>query len=76
VLDADAEHEFMRHIIAALADEARPDGTAPALWGEIIETSRNIPVRHIFGDHGFARDADGRWRRRLDNVPSQDRAVA
>ena len=49
---------------------------SPVLSGAIVETPRNIPVRHIFGDHGFVRDADGLWRLRLDRAPSADRAVA
>ena len=65
------EHEFMRRIIAAVA------GDYDALWGVIVETARNIPVRHIFSDHGFARDAAGIWRLRLANTQSaDDRAVA
>jgi FkbH-like protein len=63
------EHAFMRHIIAALAaDHAAVSGT-------IVETSRNIPVRHIFRDHGFVRDTAGMWRLPLDGARS-DRAVA
>jgi FkbH-like protein len=76
VLGLGIEHEFMRHIIASFAEEARPDGPDPVLSGEIVETSRNIPVRHIFRDHGFARDADGRWRLRIDRASNRDRAVA
>jgi FkbH-like protein len=65
------EHEFMRRIIAASA------GDCDALSGTIVETARNIPVRHIFGDHGFVRDAAGIWRLRLASAPSiGDRAVA
>jgi FkbH-like protein len=65
------EHTFMRHIIAAVA------GDCVALSGAIVETARNIPVRHIFSDHGFARDAAGIWRLRLTDASSADgRAVA
>ncbi len=71
VLGLGVEHEFMRHIIDALAPERE------LLTGTIVETSRNIPVRHIFRDHGFVRDDAGVWRLRLaDARPTSDRAVA
>jgi len=71
VLGLGVEHAFMRHIIDALAPERE------TLTGVIIETSRNIPVRHIFRDHGFVRDDAGVWRLRLgDARPAADRAVA
>ena len=58
VLGMGVEHEFMRHILAAMSRDH------PQLSGRIIETSRNIPVRNIYRDHGFALDA-GVWRRAL-----------
>ncbi len=65
------EHEFMRHIIDALAAERA------VVSGAIIETARNIPVRHIFRDHGFVRDDSGVWRLRLGHArATADRAVA
>jgi predicted enzyme involved in methoxymalonyl-ACP biosynthesis len=73
VLGLGVEHAFMRHIIASLGDEQRPDAGDLVLSGEIVETPRNIPVRHIFRDHGFVRDTDGRWHLRLAGA---DRAVA
>ena len=70
VLGLGVEHAFMRHIIGALASDHQ------TLTGTIIETARNIPVRHIFGDHGFTRDTAGIWRRSLADAPAGDRAVA
>jgi len=59
VLGLGVEHTFMRHIIR----ELRADYSF--LSGRIIETSRNIPVRNIFRDHGFACGEGGRWRLEL-----------
>ena len=50
VLGMGVEHEFLRHL-----------KQAGARSGRIIETARNIPVRNIYRDHGFAL-ADGVWR--------------
>jgi FkbH-like protein len=58
VLGMGVEHEFMRQIMAQLA------GTRRQLSGRIIETSRNIPVRNIYRDHGFVLE-EGVWRRTL-----------
>jgi predicted enzyme involved in methoxymalonyl-ACP biosynthesis len=54
VLGLGVEHRFLQHIVASLRPEA--------LSGRIIATSRNIPVRHIYGDNGFVLDQDGVWR--------------
>jgi FkbH-like protein len=71
VLGLGVEHEFMRHIIDALAPERAE------LSGTIVDTSRNIPVRHIFRDHRFVRDDSGVWRLRPGSArPATDRAVA
>lgn len=71
VLGLGVEHAFMRHIIDALSRER------DTLSGAIIEAPRNIPVRHIFRDHGFVRDDAGCWRLRLDEAQrGTDRAVA
>jgi len=56
VLGLGVEHTFLQHVVAAV-----PSGHA-ALSGRIIATSRNIPVRHIYRDNGFALDQDGVWR--------------
>jgi FkbH-like protein len=39
--------------------------TAPALTGRIIETERNIPVRHLYRDNGFTEQDHGCWTTRL-----------
>jgi len=55
VLGMGVEHEFMRHMLGAVGD-----GVVSA---RIVPTSRNIPVRNIYRDNGFALDQDGVWRR-------------
>ena len=52
VLGMGVEHEFLRRI---LADQSR-------LSARINETSRNLPARNIYRDHGFVLEA-GMWRR-------------
>ena len=32
------------------------------LWGQIIETERNTPVRSLYRDHGFVDAGDGWWK--------------
>jgi FkbH-like protein len=61
VLGMGVEHEFLRHIIEAMSRDHRQ------LSGRIIETARNIPVRNIYRDHGFALE-EGVWRRPLKQV--------
>ncbi|HWC63370.1 MAG TPA: hypothetical protein VG501_07095, partial [Rhizomicrobium sp.] len=64
VLGMGVEHEFMRRVMAALAQDRQE------LSGRIIETARNIPVRNIYRDHGFVLE-DGMWRRSLkQKVPT------
>lgn len=53
VLGMGVEHRFLQ---AVLGDQ--PGG----LRARIIETARNIPVRNLYADNGFARDEDGAWR--------------
>ena len=53
VLGMGIEHQFLRHIIAEVQE---------TLTGRIIETPRNIPVRNIYRDHGFAEVEPGLWR--------------
>ncbi len=57
VLGMGVEHEFLRHILKA--------ARGGELKGRIIETARNIPVRNIYKDHGFALEG-GMWRRALE----------
>jgi FkbH-like protein len=56
VLGMGVEHEFLGRIVAGAAGRE--------LKGRIIETARNIPVRHIYRDNGFTLE-DGVWRRQL-----------
>jgi FkbH-like protein len=56
VLGLGVEHTFLRHIIDTL--RLRHD----KLTGRIIATSRNIPVRNLYRDNGFACEAGDLWR--------------
>src|SRR5581483_4553870 len=68
VLGLGVEHEFMRAVIGDLrANHA-------SLSARIIETARNTPVRNIYRDHGFTRDAEGVWQLSLSTDAT--RAVA
>jgi FkbH-like protein len=53
VLGMEIEHQFLRRIVAEVPE---------TLTGRIIETPRNIPVRNIYRDHGFAEVEPGLWR--------------
>ena len=56
VLGLGVEHCFMQHIVAELSHDGLP------VAARIIETARNAPVRNIYRDNGFTRDAGGVWR--------------
>jgi len=56
VLGMGAETEFLNGLIAGLAADRQ------SLTGRIIETDRNLRVRHIYRDHGFTPGEDGVWR--------------
>ena len=49
------EHRFLRHIL----DEMKHGPVPP--FGRIIPTSRNIPARNIYRDHGFTEAEPGLW---------------
>jgi FkbH-like protein len=53
------EHTFLRHILDAVRSGAA------ALRGRIIATPRNIPVRNLYRDNGFAETAPGLWECRF-----------
>jgi len=53
VLGTGVEHRFLRHILAEVQEN---------LTARIIETPRNISVRNIYRDHGFAELEPGLWR--------------
>jgi FkbH-like protein len=55
VLGMGVEHEFVRHIAGALG--------AGVVSARIVPTARNIPVRNVYRDNGFALDPSGTWRR-------------
>jgi FkbH-like protein len=59
VLGLGVEHRFM----AAMLDALRPDHGQ--VFGAIIDTSRNGPVRNLYADNGFQRDETGVWGRAL-----------
>ena len=56
VIGLGVEHRFLDAIFADLAPRR---GTVEAA---IIETSRNLPARHLYRDHGFLPFGEGRWR--------------
>ena len=56
MLGLGVEHKSLQHVVAALESEC------DALTGRIIETARNIPVRHIYRDNGFTLGDGGLWR--------------
>ena len=68
VMGLGVEHRFLEAILAELADGHH------TIAARIVETSRNLPVRNLYRDHGFQQQPDGCWRRRLDR--SGDDSVA
>jgi FkbH-like protein len=59
VLGMGIEHTFLRHVLDTMR------GTSPSLRGQIIPTARNIPVRNLYRDNGFAEGEGGVWECRL-----------
>jgi FkbH-like protein len=59
VLGMGVEHRFVQHVIDDLK------GKAQELYGRIIETPRNLPVRNIYRDNGFVEEKPGLWARAL-----------
>jgi FkbH-like protein len=59
VLGLGVEHQFM----TAMLDALRPDHRQ--VFGSILHTPRNNPVRNVFADNGFKQDEVGLWRRAL-----------
>jgi len=60
VLGMGVEHRFLDHIMQTTSSAHE------RISGRIIETSRNIPVRNLYRDNGFALD-QGKWWRSLRN---------
>jgi FkbH-like protein len=56
VIGLGAEHRLLDRILSDLSAHA------VVASGRIMETARNIPVRNLYRDHGFACDAEGRWQ--------------
>jgi FkbH-like protein len=56
VIGLGVEHRFLDAIVADLA-QRRGEVVA-----QIIETSRNLPARNLYRDHGFSLSDDGSWR--------------
>ena len=69
VLGLGVEHRFLQHVIA----ELHRDGFA--VTARIVETARNAPVRNIYRDNGFVRDAEGLWRL-VASAPAATEAAA
>ncbi len=57
------EHSFLRHVLDTMRGTIK--GRSPALRGQIIPTARNIPVRNLYRDNGFAEVEAGVWECRL-----------
>jgi predicted enzyme involved in methoxymalonyl-ACP biosynthesis len=60
VLGMGVEHKFLQHIMQTMSSNHE------RISGRIIETSRNIPVRNLYRDNGFALD-QGKWWRSIRN---------
>ena len=59
VLGMGAETQFLNGLIESLGADRQ------ALTARIIESDRNLRVRHIYADHGFTLGDDDVWRRDL-----------
>ena len=60
VIGLKVEHTFLTFVLDAIADRHSE------VLAQIIETSRNGPVRHLYADNGFTLE-DRTWRRALSN---------
>ena len=69
VLGLGVEHRFLQHIVADLRHDGGP------ITAQIIESPRNAPVRNIYRDNGFTRDAEGVWRLAA-NAPAASEVAA
>ena len=58
VLGMGVEHKFLQHIMQTMSSNHE------RISGRIVETPRNIPVRNLYRDNGFALD-QGQWSRSL-----------
>ena len=55
VLGLGVEHKFVQHMLRNV-----PAASAP-VTARVIETARNMPVRNLYRDNGFTKDASGLW---------------
>jgi FkbH-like protein len=53
VLGMGVEHRFLQAVLEAVG--------GPSIFGRIIETPRNNPVRNLYRDNGFTQRPDGAW---------------
>jgi len=58
VIGLKVEHQFLGFILDTIADRHKE------VLAQIVETSRNGPVRHLYADNGF-RLEDRTWRKAL-----------
>ncbi len=58
VIGLRVEHQFLSFVLDAVADRHAE------VLAQIIETSRNGPVRHFYADNGFTHDGQA-WRKAL-----------
>ena len=62
VLGLKVDRRFVESVLLDLA------GRYPEAIGRIVETTRNLPVRNLYRDNGFALGEDGAWRRKLEVI--------
>lgn len=62
VLGLGVEHKFLKYMIDSVAARAK------TVTARIVETSRNIRVRHIYRDNGFSEKQPGLWRLETGSV--------
>jgi FkbH-like protein len=63
VIGLGVEHRFLDEILADLA------GRRGEVLAQIIDTSRNLPARNLYRDHGFSLREDGLWKMSLPARP-------
>ena len=62
VLGLGVEHAFLRFIMQEMSTDHA------ALFGQIVATPRNGPVRNLYRDNAFFQGDDGVWRRELNRA--------
>ena len=69
VMGLGVEHRFLEAILIELA------ASHDVIVARIVDTSRNLPVRNLYRDHGFHQRPDGCWTRSL-GAPQTGSAAA